>query len=125
MINLFLDDLRPVPKGFILVKTVEEAIELVAHHPVKILSLDHDLGGLDGNYHKTGYDFCKWLVEKWESYREINIINNVALPEIIYLHTANPVGRMNMHQLLTRYKPDYVKVHNSPIPNWLAAENEY
>lgn len=124
MFNVFLDDLRPAPKGFVLAKTIEEAIYLVSHYSVKTLSLDHDLGGLDGSYLKTGYDFCKWLVETWETHREHNTLNYVALPEIIYLHTANPVGRMNMHQLLTRYKPDHVKVHNSPIPNWMLDRNE-
>jgi hypothetical protein len=120
MMNVFLDDLRPVPNGFILAKTVEEAYELIYRNRVKILSLDHDLGGLDGSYKKTGYDLCKLLVEMWNVYRENEKLHEELLfPSDIYLHTANPVGRMNMHQLLTRYKPDHVKVHNSPIPNWM------
>lgn len=50
-----------------------------------MIDLDHDLGSK-----KTGYDFCKWLVENGWTGK-------------FHCHTANPVGRMNMRQLLTRY----------------------
>ena len=50
-----------------------------------MIDLDHDLGS-----QKTGYDFCKYLVEK-------NIVGN------FHCHTANPVGRFNMTQLLNHY----------------------
>ena len=52
----------------------------------------------------------KWLVE--EGYNNPNIY-----PKVIYLHTANGVGRDNMYQLLNRYKPDWVKLHYGPMPN--------
>ena len=49
------------------------------------LDLDHDLGP-----GKTGYDFCKWLVERGWTGK-------------FHCHTANPVGAANMRQLLTHY----------------------
>ena len=109
-INIYLDDLRPAPKGFVLVKTVKECQILMMNNKgkINILSLDHDLGK-----GKTGYDLVKWLVfyNGKEGYGE-NLF-----PNKIYLHTANPVGRENMYRLLEHYKPDYVKIYNSPIPN--------
>ncbi|MCY9592321.1 cyclic-phosphate processing receiver domain-containing protein [Paenibacillus chitinolyticus] len=112
MIDLFLDDLRPCPKGFHIARTVEEAVSICESNNIRRLSLDHDLGGVEGNYTLTGYDFCKWLVEKWV------LGDYSALPEAIFLHTSNPVGRDNMRQILHRYNPGEVKVYNSPMPEY-------
>lgn len=60
------------------VKALKSHIELT-------VDLDHDLGTK-----KTGYDFCKWLVEQ-------------GYLGFFHIHSANPVGRFNMRQLLTRY----------------------
>lgn len=93
MINIYLDDLRPCPEGFVLAKNIEEAKELMKGNEIGILSLDHDLG-LDkkGNILPTGYDFVKYLCD-------------VGLNcKAIYLHTANPVGKENMRQLLRNAK---------------------
>ena len=105
MIDIFMDDLRPCPEGFTLAKDALECRMLLLENEVNILSLDHDLGETE-----TGYDFVKWLVE-------IGMDDPNIYPKVIYLHTANPVGRHNMFQLLERYKPDWVKLHNSPMPN--------
>ena len=99
-IHVYLDDLRPCPKGFVLAKNMEECVELLTSCEVDILSLDHDLGWDE----PTGYDVAKYIVE------------HRLYPKVIYLHSANPVGRMNMYQLLYRYKPDHVKIYNSPVP---------
>lgn len=107
-INVYLDDVRNCPPGFVLARTYYECIELLQKHDVHILSLDHDLG--DDNPYAgytrlswSGYDVCKYIVEhnRW--------------PDMIYLHTANPVGRDNMYQLLSRYKPDHVKLYRGPM----------
>ena len=107
MINLFLDDLRECPSGFILARNDLTCRRWLLLHKTKlnILSLDHDLGE-----EETGYDFVKWLVETGMSDPSV-------YPKVIYLHTANPVGRHNMYQLLNRYKPEWVKLHNGPMPN--------
>lgn len=107
MINVYLDDLRDCPERFILARNALECRLLLLSNDVNILSLDHDLGEVDA---ETGYDFCKWLVEAGEYETKI-------YPKEIYLHTANGVGRDNMYQLLNRYKPEWVKLHRSPMPS--------
>jgi hypothetical protein len=97
-INVYLDDIRDPLPGFVLARTYYECIDLLQKHDVYILSLDHDLGGK-----RTGYDVCKYIVE------------NNRWPDEIYLHTANPVGRDNMYQLLNRYKSDHVKLYRGPM----------
>lgn len=98
--KVFLDDIRPCPRGFVWVKSVEECLVLLRQGKVDILSLDHDLG--EGK--PTGYDLVKIMVEE-------NLY-----PKEIYIHTANPVGRENMYKTLARYKPPSVKVYNHPYP---------
>lgn len=109
-INFWLDDLRPAPDGFIWAKSVDELIILLARYETSgatfnILSLDHDLG----ENVATGYDFTKWLVEEWHN-------GSPMIPRQIYLHTANPVGRENMYQLLSHYKPETTKLFKGPMP---------
>ena len=108
MINIYLDDLRPAPEGFILARNVKECQNLIINNrgKVNILSLDHDLGK-----GKTGYDLVKWL----SFYNEREGYGENYFPKEIYLHTMNPVGRMNIYQLLEYYKPDDVKLHNKPM----------
>jgi hypothetical protein len=108
MINIYLDDLRPAPDGFILVKSVKKCQRLIKDNKgnINILSLDHDLG--EG---KTGYDLVKWLC----FYNGRDGYEENLFPNKIFLHTANPVGRINMYRLLEHYKPDYVKIYNSPM----------
>ncbi|GEL07084.1 cyclic-phosphate processing receiver domain-containing protein [Salisediminibacterium halotolerans] len=88
-INLYVDDLRDCPKGFVIARNTQEAIYYLENYKVGILSLDHDLGEDDeGNLLPTGYDLVKIFCEK--GYRA----------EQIYLHTDNGVGRENMFQTL-------------------------
>ncbi len=90
-IYIYLDDLRQPPQGknVLLARTYKDAIGLVQwldkDKTELYLDLDHDLGTK-----KTGYDFCKYLVENgWKGY--------------FHCHSANPVGVGNMRQLLTHY----------------------
>jgi len=111
MINIFMDDLRDCPDGFILVKTVSQLIYKLDElkeldQEVNIISLDHDLGENE----PTGYDFVKYLIE-------LGNYDPSIYPKQIFLHTANGVGRDNMFKLLERYKPDWVKLHRGPMPN--------
>lgn len=98
--KLFLDDLRNAPKGWVLCRSINEMLLMFEQERhIDAISLDHDLGCNDSGYFichsETGYDFCKWLIEQPEE----------VWPELIILHTANPVGRDNMRQLLKRYAP--------------------
>lgn len=92
-IYLYLDDERkPAYKreNLVICKDYHSAIAsvkaLVTDDVTEfIVDLDHDLGTK-----KTGYDFCKWLIEK-------------GYIGFFHIHSANPVGAFNMRQLLTRY----------------------
>lgn len=101
MINVYLDDMRRCPQGFVLAKNVQECIALLQETEVNILSLDHDLGWNE----PSGYEVTKFIVEQR------------IFPREIYIHTANPIGRMNMFQLLYRYKPQDVKLYNCALPD--------
>ena len=91
MINLYVDDTRPRPEGFILAKTAEEAIKIIDSENIEILSLDHDLGtNRRGQLLPTGYDLVKYICEYWD---ELNISK-------IYIHSSNPIGRENMYRYL-------------------------
>lgn len=89
MINVYLDDLRDCPEGFVLAKNCEEALELLANKKVDILSLDHDLGvDNEGKLLLSGYDFVKEFCSQGMHANKI------------YIHTDNPVGREAMLQTL-------------------------
>lgn len=92
--KIYLDDTRNVPDGFVLAKSVNQAKRLIYQAemnniPIELLDLDHDLGefAYDGG---DAIRLLDWLVER-ETYYPIKI------------HTANPVGRVNMQRLINRY----------------------
>ena len=91
---LYIDDIR-LPNNFnnfntiFVVRTYKEAIDFInnkAQYYQVYISFDHDLGE-----EKSGYDVAKYLVE-----------NQIAIKGF-KVHSANPVGRMNIEQLLTHY----------------------
>ena len=89
MINLYVDDLRDCPEGYMIARTYGEAILILETQQVNILSLDHDLGEDEkGNLLPTGYDLVQYMCE-----------NGLKVNKI-YLHTDNPVGRENMFETL-------------------------
>lgn len=85
---LYLDDLRTPTHNLHIVRTYQECIDFLQSNHVSFLSLDHDLGE-----EKTGYDVAKFLVEEGIDIKHINI------------HSANPVGRDNIVQLIQHYYP--------------------
>jgi hypothetical protein len=79
---------------------------------IEEISLDHDLGdsaiaeyyanakpnnilNYDNILEKTGMDCCKFLVDE-------SVKTNIPLPQI-YVHSSNPVGRVNMMSLINNY----------------------
>jgi hypothetical protein len=79
---------------------------------IEEISLDHDLGesaiaeyyanakpnntlNYDNILEKTGMDSCKFLVEE-------SVETNTPLPQV-YVHSSNPVGRVNMMSLINNY----------------------
>ena len=92
--KIWVDDIRPVPDGYIGTKSVNETITLIEKvesegGEIEVLDLDHDLG----DYANDGGDAIKildFLVERGTLYP-------------ISIHTANPVGRANMERMIGRY----------------------
>lgn len=92
MINVYLDDLRPRPKGFKLARTVKQCLRLIKRNKVNILSLDYDLGfGSPSGFEVVAY-----------------MIRTRRFPKKIILHTANPFGRIRMYSALKQNKPERV-----------------
>lgn len=86
MIKLYLDDERKPPKGWILVKTPKEMINLLKTKEISEISLDHDLGDDDGI--GTGYDVLLWIEEQ--------VVTKGFKPPEINIHTANSSARLKM-----------------------------
>ena len=92
--KIWVDYLRPVPKGYIGTKSVNETIRIIQNAEmqgieIELLDLDHDLG----DYANDGGDAIKildFLAERGSFYP-------------IEIHTANPVGRANMERMIQRY----------------------
>lgn len=84
--NLWLDDLRPAPDGWVWAMTAPEAIDLLSRQAFEIVSLDHDLG--DDLRLGTGLDVLNWIEEQVA-------VNGYKAPEL-RVHSMNPVGRVKM-----------------------------
>lgn len=85
MLRVFLDDLRPCPKGWTLVRWPDEAIRLLETGQVTHLSLDHDLGD---DARGTGYDVLLWIEEA--------VAIRGFTPPRITVHSANASARHKM-----------------------------
>ena len=94
--RIYVDDLRPVPQGYIGTRSVNETIALIEFIEekggvIECLDLDHDLG-----------DFA------WLGGDAIKLLDYLVMEEKYYpikIHTANPVGRANMERMIARYWP--------------------
>ncbi|MBR2505988.1 MAG: hypothetical protein IKB70_03535 [Bacilli bacterium] len=86
---LYVDDIR-TPNWFgdevIVARNYEQALKNLLIDQFDVVDLDHDLGE-----EKTGYDIVKFIIE-----------NQIEV-KTIAIHTANPVGRDNMRQLVEHY----------------------
>lgn len=95
-INVWLDDVRPAPAGWVRCMTVYEVMALLKRGNVGKMSLDHDLGPST----KNGYSLVLWMVETGHWSQE--------KPEV---HSMNPVGAEAMRFLIDKYfgKPAMVR----------------
>ena len=93
--RLWVDDLRPAPEGWYWAKTSDHAIEMLilGRSDITEMSLDHDLGG-----HDTTRPIVSWLCDQYAA-------GNNYWPDIIHVHSANPVGVQWLTGTIERYKP--------------------
>ena len=93
--KLFLEDIREVKEGFILARSVAEAVDLINKNGFPIfISFDHDLG----ENVPTGKDFVNLIVD--------NVLDNnwVIEKEFQYfIHSDNPVGAENIRNYLNSF----------------------
>jgi hypothetical protein len=118
MINLWLDDCRPAPEGWVWVKTVDEAKPYLERGEVQRASLDHDLGACDAclgglsemrwsarrnfqempncDHFGTGYTLVCWMEETrfWP----------VEKPTV---HSLNFEGARRMRMAIDRYYEEH------------------
>ena len=99
--KIWVDDVRPAPKGYVWCKSVYDAIyeiegnemydwvaENTNEDPITLIDIDHDAG----DYSKYGGDYIKlldWLEQTNRNYP-------------IRIHSMNPVGRENMRRIIRR-----------------------
>jgi hypothetical protein len=119
--NLFLDDVRvPMNIGDIqfwtIARSYSEFVKVITERGLPdLVSFDHDLAAdhyptcladmqvsIDYNKYKekTGYHCALWLVEYCKEHDE-------PLPQW-QVHSMNPVGKINIARLLTRFEKESV-----------------
>lgn len=97
--SIFLDDIRNTNnKDYIVVRSYEETISLIEKKGCpKFISFDHDLGE-----DKNALQVVKWLIEK-----DLDSLNNkeIFIPDnfTFIVHSANPIGRKNIEEMLNGY----------------------
>lgn len=96
--KLWLDDIRPAPVGWVHVRSVNDARNLLENNTVTEASLDHDLG----DYAADGGD--AWRLVDWMAEQ------NVWPTESFTVHSANPIGSRRMLETAGRYGP-YAPAH--------------
>ncbi len=85
--KLYLDDVRPAPAGWKLVRWPQEMIELLMTGAVTDVSLDHVLGD---DKRGTGYDVITWL--------EKAVVDYGLVPPNIKVHSANVPAKKRMER---------------------------
>lgn len=98
--KLWIDDVRPAPKGYYWIKSVNGAKEVIEQYSnvidwdnnivdmIELIDIDHDAGV----YFQYGGDYIKlldWLEETNRNYP-------------IHIHSMNPVGVENMRRIIQK-----------------------
>lgn len=97
--KLYLDDKRPLPEGYVLALSFDEAVRLVTEKGCPdFISFDHDLGINPDGSEQNGYDFAKWFVDQ-DLDGKINIPTNFDYK----VHSSNPAGVRNIDGIMKGY----------------------
>jgi hypothetical protein len=103
-IKLYVDDWRPCPPGWVLARTITEAIRILSTMDVTEVSLDHDIM-VEPERH-LNFEDTKFSPETFEPVARYIALHNkfgyAVLDNIIQVrfHTANPVGEERMRAIL-------------------------
>ncbi|MGN5648121.1 cyclic-phosphate processing receiver domain-containing protein [Bacillus sp. Brlt_9] len=88
--NLYMDDQRSCPYGYVLVTTVERALQIVRDYNVNILSLDFNMGWGE----KSGLDFVDAFCKEGLYVNEM------------HFHTNDVSGMHKMKQRINKGKEE-------------------
>jgi hypothetical protein len=91
-VKVWLDDVRPPqpdPDSWAWVRTPAEAIALLQTGEVTELSLDHDLGLLEGDRELTGYDVVLWIEQAVAT-------EGFVPPDTMVVHSGNTAAAPRM-----------------------------
>lgn len=95
MIKLYVDDLRKCPSGWVLARTVTEAIRLLATQDISAVSLDHDIS------HSVEVREISRPYPCGETFEPVAwYLKAIGFRGPVTLHTANPVGAEKMRSIL-------------------------
>ena len=95
--RVFVDDLRVAPEGWVLARTITEAIRMLATQKVEEVSLDHDIayqnerGEFTGKCSQENYTPVAWYIRE---------MAQESRPGRVYVHTANPDGARSIENIL-------------------------
>ena len=96
--KLWIDDVRPAPKGYVWCQSTNEALCLIVDNinSVEELHLDHDMGDTFGG---DAIIILNELERKshWDD-DFADAVNNI----VFKIHSANPVGVDNMRRIIQR-----------------------
>jgi hypothetical protein len=106
MINVFLDDIRRCPAGFVAARSAEECLLLLSSEEVNILSLDFELG----------------IGEPNGLYVVHGMIAGEHYPKEVFVHSSSMLGRAQMVKALRDANPAGLVVHDGPMPAALLDE---
>ena len=89
--KLWIDDVRPAPYGYKLIRTVNDFINYIDLHPnieIEVIDIDHDAG----EFVLYGGDYIQIL----------NYLEETGRNYPIRIHSMNPVGVQNMRRIIQR-----------------------
>ncbi|BBI33667.1 cyclic-phosphate processing receiver domain-containing protein [Cohnella abietis] len=100
MINVYLDDIRSCPQGFVVARSAEACSLLLAEMDVNLLSLDFELGLGEPN----GMAVVRSMIVSGK------------YPKQIFVHSSSHMGRAQMVHELRAANPVGVIIHDGPMP---------
>jgi hypothetical protein len=98
-VNVYLDDVRRIPPGFVAARSAQECLLLLAESQVNLLSLDYELGYGQPNGMAVVH----------------GMIAAGTYPKEIFVHSSSLMGRAQMVFELRAANPPGVVIHDGPM----------
>lgn len=101
MIKVWIDDIREAPEGYTWCRSTNNALRFITQNKdyIELIDIDHDAG----DYQKDGGDFIAVLKELERLSRNPRwspVYKDVIKRYSFRLHSANPVGVLNMRAII-------------------------